>query len=128
MTLLKIIGIGILALCAVLFLKTINPTLALLTGTVCALVMLGINLIQMEGFISYYYKLCVDLGYGECFAVMLKGLGVALLTQTGSDICRDSGENALGSRIEFAGKAEILLITLPLVKSLVALSESILTK
>ncbi|MBR5514621.1 MAG: hypothetical protein IKU52_00285 [Clostridia bacterium] len=128
MMIIKIVGVGIVALCAVLFLKTISPSLAMLTGSGCALVMVGMTLVNIEGFISYYYQLCVETGYGDYFKVMLKGLGVAFITQIGSDICRDNGEFSLGSHIEFAGKAEILVITMPLVKSLVLLSESILTK
>ena len=35
-----------------------------------------------------------------------------------SDICRDSGETALASKVELAGKLSIVIISLPLVKQL----------
>lgn len=124
--LIRIIGTAILSLCVVLFLKRIDSSLALIAGAGCGIILTVMILSRLEGFVSYYYTLCEERGYGEYFTVMLKGLGIALLTQTGADICHDSGESALASRIELAGKAEILVITLPLVKSLVALSESIL--
>lgn len=124
----KIIGMALLTLCCALFLKRIDPFVATVVSVGCSVVILAVSIVNTENFISYYYDLCNDRGYGEYFGVMLKGLGVAFLTQTGSDICKDSGENLLASRIELAGKIEILAITLPLIKSLVALSENILTK
>lgn len=126
MSVVKIIGVAAVGLCAVLTVKGIMPSMAVFVSVSCSVIILGICMSEMKGFIGYYYDLCRDSGYGEYFSVMLKGLGVALLTQMGSELCRDSGEELLASRIEFAGKIEILLISLPLVKSLIALSRNIL--
>ncbi len=51
--------------------------------------------------------------------VMLKALGLALTAQIASDICRDSGENALSSAVELAGKLGIVLMALPVAAELV---------
>ncbi len=49
--------------------------------------------------------------YGE---ILLKGVGICLLTQTAADACRDAGETALAGRAELAGKVSLLTLALPL--------------
>lgn len=53
--------------------------------------------------------------------ILFKALGISFITSTCSDICRDCGENAIASKLEFFGKCEIIAISLPLVKELVGL-------
>ncbi len=54
---------------------------------------------------------------GEKFIVpILKITGIAYISQIGTDLCRDSGEGALASRIETAGKLGITVIMIPLAK------------
>ena len=50
------------------------------------------------------------------WAILLKALGLAFLTEITAGICRDSGEAGLASWVEMAGRIEILLLSLPLVK------------
>ena len=57
---------------------------------------------------------------------MLKALGIALLSELVSGICRDSGEGTVGSMVEMAGKAVILLLALPLIRSLIETVEGLL--
>lgn len=124
----KVIGIAFLGISSAIILKSILPTLSYLTSCVCAIIIFGICISESQGFIQYYYLLCERTGYSTYLGIMLKGLGIAVLTQIGGDICNDCGEKGLGSGIEFAGKIEILVISLPLVESLIELSENILTK
>ena len=57
---------------------------------------------------------------------ILKGLGIVILTQISSDICRDSGEGTLAGHIEMVGKLEILLLTLPLIEEILATAQKLL--
>lgn len=50
----------------------------------------------------------------EYLKIILKSLGICFVTQLGCDCCRDSGENAMASQLELAGKAAILVTALPL--------------
>ena len=47
--------------------------------------------------------------------VMLKCLGIALLAEIASDICRDLGESGVSNTIELGAKLLILLLGLPTV-------------
>ena len=54
------------------------------------------------------------------WAILLKALGLAFLTELTAGICRDSGETGLASWVEMAGKIEILLLSLPLVENVLS--------
>ena len=53
---------------------------------------------------------------------------MTLLAQTTGDICRDCGENAVAGKIEFAAKCAIMLLSLPVIKNILSLSEAVLEK
>ena len=47
---------------------------------------------------------------------VLKITGIAYITQIGAELCSDSGEKALASRVEMAGKIAIGAITIPIAR------------
>ena len=60
-------------------------------------------------------------GFSLYSSVILKSLGIGILAQTTADICRDSGETAIASKVEFAAKIIILLLAIPILKTLLEL-------
>ena len=52
--------------------------------------------------------------------ILIRALGVAVLTRICSDVCKEGGEGGLAFCIETVGRLEILMIALPLVKELMA--------
>ena len=66
-------------------------------------------------------------GASKHIETILKGLGIVLLTQICSDICRDSGETTLAGHVETVGKLELLLLCIPLIEEILAIAEKLLT-
>ena len=58
--------------------------------------------------------------------VMLRAIGIALLTRVCTDICRDCGEAGTAGGVELAGKMAILGLCLPLIGEIVACAEALL--
>lgn len=58
--------------------------------------------------------------------LMLKVLGISLIAQLVSDICRDCGENALAVQTETASKILILIISLPLFEAIIEIVTGLL--
>ena len=58
----------------------------------------------------------------ERWQILMKTLGICFLTQTASDVCRDSGESSLATKVELAGKTAILLLCLPLFRELLSIA------
>ena len=57
--------------------------------------------------------------------ILIKSLGIAFVVQITADVCNDAQESSLANRIILFGKAEILVLSLPLMKNLFSLCESL---
>ena len=53
-------------------------------------------------------------------ATMLKGLGVAFISEICAGICRDFGKSTLADGVELAGKLEIILLCVPMITEIVS--------
>lgn len=58
---------------------------------------------------------------GDYLEILLKVLGLALITEICADMCRDSGQSALGTKIEFFGTVSVLTAAIPLFKAVLQL-------
>ena len=54
---------------------------------------------------------------GPYFATTAKVIGIAYVAEFGSQLCRDADEGALATKVEFAGKVFVLLLTIPVVQT-----------
>ena len=52
-------------------------------------------------------------------SIVLKVIGIAYITEFGSQVCRDAGESAIASKIELGGKIIILSLTVPILAALI---------
>lgn len=59
--------------------------------------------------------------------VVLKCLGVCVLTELAGQTCRDAGENAIAAKAELAGKVTLVLVSLPLFERLLQVAETLLS-
>ena len=60
----------------------------------------------------------IDIKY---FAICIKSIGIAYISQFAAEILRDGGEGAIASKVERAGKISILALTMPVLESFLRL-------
>lgn len=70
--------------------------------------------------VTYLTSLFEGSSLGEYGGVVIKALGIALLTQICADICRDGGEGSAASGVELMGRLEILLLCLPMLENILS--------
>lgn len=63
---------------------------------------------------------------GGYVKIILKAIGIGYVSEFSSSVIRDSGENALASKIEFAGKLSIVFLAMPLFENLLDLITGLL--
>ena len=63
---------------------------------------------------------------GSYTELILRAVGIGLLAELGASFCRELGEHALADGVLFFGRAEILVLSLPLLDRLVDLAEEML--
>ncbi|MDY5333858.1 MAG: stage III sporulation AC/AD family protein [Vescimonas sp.] len=105
------------ALLAALLRRTGGEMALLLALAVCgaAVMLLAQPLEELKGFweeAASWGQLPVQL-----FVPLVKTVGIALICRTGSDLCRDAGESAIGSVLETAGAVAAIVVSLPLFRS-----------
>ena len=67
-----------------------------------------------------------ELSGAAGYESLYKALGIGLVSQFTSEICRDAGEGVLAERVEFLAKVEIVLLSLPLIGQILSLAGQIL--
>ena len=106
------------ALLAALLRRTGGEMALLLALAVCGaavMLLLAQPLEELKGFweeAASWGQLPVQL-----FVPLVKTVGIALICRTGSDLCRDAGESAIGSVLETAGAVAAIVVSLPLFRS-----------
>lgn len=115
----RIGGLATVGLAALLILRAYKPEWASLLRMAVTVVALGLTLTLAATVLSYVTELASATGAleGEGWPILLKALGVAFLTETAASVCRDSGETGLATWVETAGKLEILLLSFPLIRT-----------
>lgn len=116
---------GVLAITAflALLLRQYRPELALAVGLLAGVAVSLILMRVLAAPLTTVQRLMEQAGMGgETALLLIKSLGICLLTQLTADVCRDAGETGLASRTELAGKAALLLLALPLFQQLVELA------
>ena len=123
---LKIIGCAILvAVLAFIFkeLKKEYASIILIAGGIFITLW---GLAQVFPVINYLSELMGSSEISEYFSIILKVLGISFIVQIGADICRDLGQDSIAGKVEFAGKAVILAVVLPVLKSVVGMGFDLL--
>ena len=98
----------------------------LLTICVCSMAVLG-ALTYLKPVIDFARRL-IQLGQlsGELLDVLLKAVGIGLISQIAGLICADAGNQSLGKALQMITTALILCISLPLLEQILSLLEKVL--
>lgn len=121
----SIIGIAIISAVLYTLVKKFSPEYSSLVEISAIVMVLLTAYPYLCDIVDFLAVSEIDTGY---IKLLLKTAGVAILTQFACDICADSGENALASKIEFAGKSVILALSLPTVKTLLEFAIGLINK
>ena len=115
----RIGGVATVGLTALLILRAYKPEWAPFLRMAVTVVALGLTVALASTVLTYITDLASATGAleGEEWSLLLKALGVAFLTETAASVCRDSGEAGLATWVETAGKLEILLLSFPLIRT-----------
>ena len=123
---LKILGIGLFAVILSVIFKELKQEYSLILIIAGGIIITLWGLTKIYPVVDYIRELTDSSGISEYFSIILKVLGISFIVQTGADICRDLGEASIASKIEFAGKAVILAVVLPILKSVIGMGLELL--
>ena len=120
MDIFKIVLIGFLGTIFCVVLKETRKDIAMIVAliTVAIIMVFGINYIAQ--IVEVIKELANKAGLPDNFlSIILKIIGIAYIVEFASDICKDSGQEAISSKIQFAGKCVILTMGMTIIGNFV---------
>ena len=118
----KTVGISLSVLFCAVLLREKNRTFAVVLSILGSVVLMTGAVVELGGIVSRVRELSgaspVSLSY---IKLMLKALGITLITQFVADICRDNGENALAGVTETVAKIAVITMLLPLFETIIGI-------
>lgn len=123
----KIIGVGLIALIVIVIIKQYKPEFAIYISLVSGIIIVFLVFGKLSGIISILTDLSKKAGINATYlSIILKITGIAILTEFGVSICKDAGETAIASKIEFGGKIIIISISVPIIAALLEVITTII--
>ncbi|MCL0081261.1 stage III sporulation protein AD [Peptococcaceae bacterium] len=114
MEIMQIIGIALITTILAGVVKFGNKEIGVLISLAAGLIIFG----MMLGHISAIFQVLRDLANQANISMIylgtiLKIVGIAYIADFGAQICRDAGEGALATKVEFAAKILVLVLAVP---------------
>ena len=118
MEIIKIIGIGFLTLIITIILKENKKEYAIYSVLIGGSIIILYSMGTIKTIVDFAKSLSVNLKYNNMFiTLILKITGIAILTEYAVSICKDSGENAIANKIDFASKIIVISLSIPIIST-----------
>lgn len=123
----KIIGIGLVALVIIIILKQYKPEYAIYVSIIAGILILFLAIEKITGIINLLQSISDKTYINKTFlTILLKITGIAFITEFAVSICSDAGEKAIANKIEIGSKVIIITMSIPIITSLLELILEIL--
>ena len=127
MDIIKIVAIGLTGTLLAALLRENKKEFAIYVALATILGIFAAVLYQLSTIFEFLESWQSKLSYGQYYLpIILKVLGVAYISDFVAQVCKDAGENAIGSKVELGGKVMIFYLALPVMISIMELIENIL--
>ena len=115
---LKLAAVALIALCAVLVLKSYRPEIAMQVSITAGIIILAYGMNTVESVMNSARTVMNQYGLDpEGMISVGKMIGIAYIVQFSADTCRDCGESSLAGKVELAGRLMMVTAAIPLVLS-----------
>lgn len=116
----KIVGIVLTALIINIVLKEYSREFVLFINLICAIIIFSLISKDLKALIDKLTYVTDNVSFVTPYIkIMLKILGISMLAQLLSDLCRDNGENTLANQTELSAKIIILVTALPIFTAII---------
>ncbi|WP_105618132.1 stage III sporulation protein AD [Vallitalea okinawensis] len=128
MAIFQIVAIGFVSTILILVLKKQNPEFGIYISMITGIIIFFMILSQLEVVINVLSDIAdrINLNAGY-IKIIFKIIGIAYISEFGAEICKDADQRAIAMKIEFAGKILILVVSLPIVMTLLDLVSKLLS-
>lgn len=120
MNIIAFVGAGVIGAILSVVLKQYRPEFSIYISLVTGMIMLGALILLLSPVVESVLQLSELSANGFKYSeLLLKSLAICYITQLASDSCKDAGESSIATKIDFAGRCAILLLSMPLFTELI---------
>ena len=120
MEVIKIVGVSIFSVIMIIILKKYRPEMALVLSIITGIGIMLYAISKMSSVINVLNDLVSKSGVNTDFLlIIIKVIGIAYIVEFGKNVCIDAGQSSIATKLEMAGKVIIVVLTIPLISSLV---------
>ena len=116
MEIIKIIGIGLISVIIIVILKQYKPEFAMYASIIAGVLILTMLTDTFKGIINLLQD--ISNKANQFIKILIKITGIAILTEFAVSICKDTGENAIASKVDIGGKVIIISMSIPIISAL----------
>lgn len=122
MEIMKIIGVAFVTALSSVLLKATKPELSFAVTVTGVIVILLFLVDSMQSTLTVFSSIAEMTGVENgLLKILLKIVGVGYLTEFGAGILNDFGSNAVADKVVLGGKITIVMLSLPVLESLLQL-------
>lgn len=114
----KICGIVLLSVILCCIFKNLKQEFSIFIRLGITILISTVSFTLIHPVITYIEKISQGTAMQTYFPVLIKILGIAVIAELTMDSCIDMGETGIANKVAIFAKAEILILTLPLITAL----------
>lgn len=128
MEILKIAALALTGVMLAALIKNTNKEISLYIIFATAILILLAVIDRLGDIFVFMESIYGNVTYGSrFFPIIIKILAVAYITDFTAQLCKDAGENTVGSKVELAGKIIIFYIAMPILTAILELIRQLLS-
>ena len=127
MDIIKIVGIGIVAVIIITLIKQYKPEFAIYVSILTGILIILLITDKLTDIIQLLNSIASKASINtEFLALLLKITGIAFLAEFAVSVCKDAGEAAIASKVEIGSKIIIIAMSIPIISALLEIVLKIL--
>ena len=115
----KIVGIGLIALILIIIVKQYRPEFAIYISIISGIIIIFCAINKLTNIIDLLKQICNQSGVNNKYLdILIKMTGIAFLAEFAISICKDAGESSLANKVELGSKAIVISMSIPIIHNL----------
>lgn len=120
MTIVKIVVIGLATVFASMIVKQTKPEVSILINIAGGILLILMTVDMLSEVFTNFYNIFQKTGIDSNLLLpIVKIVGVGYLCEFGANVCNDAGSSSIADKVLFCGKIVILMLALPIIKSVI---------
>ena len=120
MEIFQIVGIALIAVFIILLLKQYKPEFVVHISIIAGVLIFSMIVPKLSAVIELLNNFSDKLGVNsQFFSILLKITGIAYMSEFATNMCKDSGESAIASKVELGAKVIIIAMSIPILGAVI---------